>query len=54
MWKKAKNPLQIRIANNSVMSHNVAIKGLFIELGGVQCITLVLWATNKPSHDMIT
>jgi len=53
MWKRAKNPLQVRIANNSVMSHNGAIERLSIGLGGVQCIILVLWATNQPSHDMI-
>ena len=35
MWKRAKNPLQVRIADNSVMSHNEAIEGLSIELGGV-------------------
>jgi len=50
MWKKAKNPLQVRIANNSTMSHN---EGLNIEIGGVQCVIPVLWATNQPSHDMI-
>jgi len=52
MWKKAKNPLQVRIADNSIMSHNEAIEGLNIEIG-VQCIIPVLWATNQPSHDMI-
>jgi len=52
-WKRAKNPLQVRIANNSIMNHNKAVKGSFIELGGVQCIILVLWTTDKPSHDMI-
>ena len=31
MWKKTKNPLQVRIANNSIVSHNEAIEGLFIE-----------------------
>ena len=51
MWKRAKNLLQVRIADNSV--HNEAIEGLSIELGGVQCIILVLWATDQPSHDMI-
>ena len=35
------------------MSHNEAIEGLSIELGGVQCIMSVLWATDQPSHDMI-
>ena len=53
MWKRAKNYLQVRIVDNSVMSHNEAIEGLSIELGGVQCIIPVLWATNQPSHDMI-
>ena len=42
MWKRAKNLLQVRIADNSVMSHNEAIQGLSIELGGVQCIIQVL------------
>ena len=35
------------------MSYNEAIEGLNIEIGGVQCIILVLWATNQPSHNMI-
>ena len=30
--KKAKNPLQIRIVDNSIMSHNKVIEGLFIEI----------------------
>ena len=49
----AKNLLQVRIADNSVMSHNEAIEGLSIELGGVQCIILVLWATDQSFHDII-
>ena len=53
MWKKAKNPLQVMIADNTIMSHNEAIEGLSIELGGVQCVILVLWATDQPSHNMI-
>jgi len=53
MWEKAKNSLQIRIAYNSIMSHNKAIEGLSIELGWVQCIIPVLWATDQPSYDMI-
>jgi len=53
MWKKAKNPLLLRIADNSIMSHNETIEGLSIEIGGVQCIIPVLWATDQPSHDMI-
>ena len=53
MWQKAKNPLQVSIAGNSLMSHNEAIKGLNIEIGGVQCVILVLWATNQPLHDII-
>jgi len=53
MWKRAKNPLQVRIADNSVMSHNEAIEGLSIKLGRVQCIIPVLWVTDQPSHDMI-
>ena len=35
------------------MSQNEAIEGLSIELGEVQCIIPVLWATDQPSHDMI-
>jgi len=35
------------------MSHNEAIEDLKVEIGGVQCVILVLWATNQPSHDMI-
>ena len=35
MWKRAKNPLQVRIADNSIMSHNKTIEDLSIELGGV-------------------
>ena len=46
MWRRAKNSLQVRIADNSIMSHNKAIEGLSIELGGLQCIILVLWATK--------
>ena len=53
MWKITKNPLQVRIADNSVMNHNEAIEGLSIELEGVQCIIPVPWATDQPSHDMI-
>ena len=52
IWKRAKNPLKVRIADNSIMSHNEAIEGLSIELGGVQCVIPVLWAANQPSHDM--
>ena len=26
-WKKAKNPLQVRIADNSIISHNKAMEG---------------------------
>ena len=47
MWKRTKNPLQVRIADNSIMSHNEVIEGLPIELGGVQCIIPVLWATDQ-------
>jgi len=36
MWKKAKNPLQVKIADNSIMSHNKAIEGLNIEIREVQ------------------
>ena len=53
MWKKAQNPLQLRIADNSIMSHNEAIEELNIEIGWIQCVIPVLWATNQPSHDMI-
>jgi len=35
------------------MSHNKVIEGLNIEIGGVQCVIPVLWATNPPLHDMI-
>ena len=35
MWRKAKHPLQLNIADSSIMSHNEAIEGLSIELGGV-------------------
>jgi len=35
------------------MSHNEAIERLNIEIGGVQCVIPILWATNQPSHDMI-
>ena len=27
MWKRAKNPLQVRMADNSIMSHSKVIKG---------------------------
>ena len=53
MWKRAKNAFQVRIADNSIMSHNEAIEGLPIELGGVQFHIIVLWATDQPSYDMI-
>ena len=43
----------MRLANNSIMSHYKAIKGLSIELRGVQYIIPVLWATDQPSHGMI-
>ena len=46
MWKKARTPLQVRIADNSIMSHNEAVEGLTIELGGIHCVISVLWATN--------
>ena len=45
--KKAKNRLQVRIANNSTMSHNEVVEGLS------KFIMPVLWATDQPSHDMI-
>ena len=53
MWKRAKNILQVRIANNSIMSYNEVIEGLRIELGGVQYKILVLWATDQPRLDII-
>jgi len=53
MWKKAKNFLQVKIVDNSIMSHNEAIEGLNIEIGWVQCVIPVLWVANQPSHDMI-
>jgi len=53
-WKKTKNPLQARIADNSIMSHNEGIEELNIEIGGVQCVIPILWVTNQPSYDMTT
>ena len=53
MWKRAKNPLQVKIADNSIMSHNEGIEGLSIKLGGAQCIISILWATDQSSHDII-
>ena len=53
MWRKVKNPFQVKIANNSTMSYNEAIKGLFIEIGRVICIISILWDTDQPPHDMI-
>ncbi|XP_021721370.1 uncharacterized protein LOC110688928 [Chenopodium quinoa] len=53
LWKKAKNPMQVRIANNSVMMHTEIIEDLKIKIGGVQCVIPILWATDQPSHDMI-
>ena len=35
MWKKAKNPLHVRVDNNWILSHDEAIEGLSIELRGV-------------------
>ena len=32
IWKRAKNPLQVRIADNSIMSHNESIEVLSIEV----------------------
>ena len=51
--EKAKNPMQVRIANNSVIMHTELIEELPIEIGGVQCIIPKLWETEQPSHDMI-
>ena len=34
--------IQVKIADNSIMSHNEAIEGLNIEIGGVQCAIPVL------------
>ena len=53
MWKKDENPLLVWIANNIIMSHNKATEELNIEIGGVEFVIPVLWATNQPSHDMI-
>ena len=53
MWKKAKNPLEAGIANNSIMSHNEAIEELSIRIGGVQYIISVLCTTNQPSRNII-
>ena len=41
MWKRVKNPLHVRIVDNSIMSHKESIEGLTIEIG-VQFIILVL------------
>ena len=46
MRKKAKNPLQVMIADTSIMSHNEAIEGLSIEIVGFKCIIPVLWAID--------
>ena len=35
------------------MSHNEVIKELNVEIGGVQCVIPVLWATHQPLHDVI-
>jgi len=35
------------------MNHKEAIEGFCIELGGVQYVKPVLWATYQPSHDTI-
>ena len=40
--EKAKDPLQVRIVDNSIMTHYEVIEGLSIEIGGVWCILLVL------------
>jgi len=44
--KKAKSSLQLRIVDNSIMSHNETIEELNIEIEGIQCVIPVLWATN--------
>jgi len=54
MEKKKKNSLQVRIVDNSIMSHNEAIEELNIEIGAVKCVIPVLWVINQPSHDMIS
>ena len=51
--EKAKNHLQVKMDDNSIIRHNEALGMLSIKIGGVQFITPVLWATDKPSHDMI-
>jgi len=53
MWKKDKNSLQVRITDNSIMSHNETIEELKIEIGGIQCVIPVLWVANQSLHDMI-
>ena len=53
MWKKAENPLQVRIVKNSIMSHNEVIERLSIELRRIQYIIPVLCTSNQPCHDII-
>jgi len=53
VWKKIKNPLQVRIAKNRMMSHNQGVEQLSIKIRGVQRIILIPWVTNQPSHDMV-
>jgi len=36
MWKRAKNLLQVRIDDSSIIGHNEVIEGLSIELEGFQ------------------
>ena len=42
MWKKVKNPLQVRIVDNSIMSYKEAIEGLSTKIEEVQCNLPVL------------
>jgi len=52
-WERVKSHLQVKIVDNTIMSHYEAIEGSSIELGGVQRIIPVLWATDQPTYEMI-
>ena len=47
------NPIQVRIANNSIISHKETIEGLSIEIGRVKFIIPIIWIANQPTHDMV-
>ena len=53
MREKANNHLQVRIAGNSIISHNEVIEELYIEIRGIHCIIPILWVTDQPLHDII-